>query len=247
MKVTRMDCHVKNAHAHGRAAIAAVTLNPAGAKDLVNESLSATIRCALDDDDRDSVAASVEAAALLIKILKDHPVIDVSQHLNDLTATSLEILEGKTVCQLDDDDSEAGDEEDEEDEVPDVEAGLIIIEAIAELLPALALYMGAAFATHFVPHFNALMKRTGEDHTETERSLCYATLVEVVRAIGPSAAGCAPVALPRCLRDVKSSDVGLRRNSVYCAGILVYFGGAQAAEFHSAVADSIAPLLSWRL
>ena len=156
--------------------------------------------------------------------------------------TCLEILEGKTVCQLDDDDSEAGDEEDEEDEDPDVEAGLIIIEAIAELLPALALYMGAAFATHFVPHFNALMKRTGEDHTETERSLCYATLVEVVRAVGPSAAGCAPVALPRCLRDVKSSDVGLRRNSVYCAGILVYFGGAQAAEFHSAVAESIAPL-----
>ena len=237
-EMVRVQAHL----ALAQTAIAAVTLNPAGAKDLVNESLSATIRCALDDDDRDSVAASVEAAALLIKILKDHPVIDVSQHLNDLTATSLEILEGKTVCQLDDDDSEAGDEEDEEDEDPDVEAGLIIIEAIAELLPALALYMGAAFATHFVPHFNALMKRTGEDHTETERSLCYATLVEVVRAVGPSAAGCAPVALPRCLRDVKSSDVGLRRNSVYCAGILVYFGGAQAAGFHSAVAESIAPL-----
>ena len=29
---------------------------------------------------------------------------------------------------------------------------------------------------------------------------------------------------------------------MYCAGILVYFGGAQAAGFHSAVAESIAPL-----
>jgi hypothetical protein len=44
------------------------------------------------------------------------------------------------------------------------------------------------------------------------------------------------------LRDVKSSDVGLRRNSVYCTGILVYFGGAQTSGFHGAVAESIAPL-----
>ena len=119
---------------------------------------------------------------------------------------------------------------------------MVVIEAVAELLPALAMYMGETFATHFVPHFNALMKRTEENHTETERSLCYATLVEVVRAVGAPAAGCAVVALPRCLRDVASLDVGLRRNSIYCIGILAQIGGASAIDFHGAIAEALAPM-----
>jgi hypothetical protein len=182
-EMVRVQAHL----ALAQCAIAALKVDPAagaGAVELVNKSLSATILCVLQDEDRDSVAASIEASALLLKILKAHPGVKVDQHIIDLTAASLEVLEGRTFCQQEDEyDSEAGDEEDEEDE-EDAEAGLVVIEAIAELLPALANYMGAEFAQHFAPHFNALMKRTGENHTETERSLCYATLVEVVRAVG---------------------------------------------------------------
>ena len=238
-EMVRVQAHL----ALAQTTIAALSINPEGAKELVNDSLSATIRCVLEDEDRDAVAASVEAAALLVNILKEHRGVDVSQHVIDLTAASLEILEGNTFCQVEDGyDSEEGDEEGDEDEDEDVEAGLVVIEAVAELLPALAMYMGEAFATHFVPHFNALMKRTEENHTETERSLCYATLVEVVRAVGAPAAGCAVVALPRCLRDVTSLDVGLRRNSVYCIGILAQIGGASAIGFHGAIAEALAPM-----
>ena len=237
-EMVRVQSHL----ALAQTAIAALALNPAGSKDLVDRSLSATIRCVLEDEDRDAVASSVEAAALLIKMLKEHRSLDVSQHVIDLTAASLEILEGRAFCQNDDAyDSEEGDDDVDEDEDEDAESGLVVIEAIAELLPALAEYMGAAFATHFVPHFNALMKRTGENNTETERSLCYATLVEVVRAIGAPAAGCAGIALPRCLRDVKSAEVGLRRNSIYCTGVLLQFGGEHGAPFHVAAAQALAP------
>ena len=238
-EMVRVQAHL----ALAQTALAAVALDPAGAKDIIDESLRASIRAVLEDEDRDAVAASVEAAAWLIKILKDHPSLDVSQHVVDLTAASLEILEGRALCQVEDGyDSEEGDEEVDEDEDEDTESGLVVIEAIAELLPALAVYMGAAFATHFVPHFNALMKRTGENNTETERSLCYATLVEVVRAVGAPAAGCAGVALPRCLRDCKSADVGLRRNSVYCTGVLLQLGAEHGAPFHVTAAQTLAPL-----
>lgn len=240
-EMVRVQAHL----ALAQCAIAALKVDPAagaGAVELVNKSLSATILCVLQDEDRDSVAASIEASALLLKILKAHPVVKVDQHIIDLTAASLEVLEGRTFCQQEDEyDSEAGDEEDEEDE-EDAEAGLVVIEAIAELLPALANYMGAEFAQHFAPHFNALMKRTGENHTETERSLCYATLVEVVRAVGAPAAMCAPVALPGCLRDTKSVDIGLRRNSAYCTGVLLMIGGEHAQQFHSAAAEALAPM-----
>ena len=239
-EMVRVQAHL----ALAQTTIAALMIDPASSQKLVHESLSATIRCVLDDDDRDAVSASIEAAALVLKVLKEHPTIDVNQHIVDLTAASLEILEGRAVCQVEDDyDSEAGDDADEDDE-EDPEAGLSVIEAIADLLPALACYMGASFAQHFTPHFNALMKRTTDNRTETERLLCYATLVEVVRAVGTPAAMCAPVALPRCIRDLTSGDVGLRRNCAYCAGVLVSVGGEHAAPFHSAVAQALLPMLN---
>jgi len=239
-EMVRVQAHL----ALGQTAIAALMIDPTSSQSLAHESLSATIRCVLDDDDKEAVSASIESAALVLKVLKDHPTIDVNQHIVDLTAASLEILEGRAVCQMEDDyDSEAGDDDDDDDE-EDPEAGLSVIEAIADLLPALASYMGASFAQHFTPHFNALMRRTSENRTETERLLCYATLVEVVRAVGPPAAMCAPVALPGCLRDLTSGDVGLRRNCAYCAGVLVSVGGEHAAQFHSVVAQALVPMLS---
>jgi len=238
-EMVRVQAH----YALAQTTIAALMIDPESSRALVNESLSATIRCVLEDDDRDAVSASVEAAAMVLKMLKEHSAIDVSQHVVDLTAASLEILEGRTICQLEDDyDSEAGDDEDEGDD-EDPEAGLSVIEAIADLLPALACYMGASFVDHFTPHFNALMKRTMEHRSETERLLCYATLVEVVRAVGPPAAMCAPVALPGCIRDLASRDVGLRRNCAYCTGVLISIGGEHATQFHAAATMALLPLL----
>ena len=103
-EMVRVQAHL----ALGQTAIAALMIDPASSQSLAHESLSATIRCVLDDDDKEAVSASIESAALVLKVMKDHPTIDVNQHIVDLTAASLEILEGRAVCQMEDDyDSEA--------------------------------------------------------------------------------------------------------------------------------------------
>ena len=138
--------------------------------------------------------------------------------------------------------SGGGPDDEEEDE--EAELGQIVLEGVAELLPALAAVAGPSFATAFQPHFSALMRRTATNRPEGQRSVAYATLVEVVRAVGPDAAPVVPVALPGCIRELAAESAGLRRNCAYCAGVLVEVGGSSATPFHGSLAQGLARLLS---
>ena len=137
-------------------------------------------------------------------------------------------------------DADDGDDPEEEDE--EAELGQIVLEGVAELLPALAAVGGAEFAPHFQPHFAALMRRTSGTRPEGQRSVSYATIVEVVRAIGPAAAPVVPLALPGCCREFGAETAGLRRNTAYCAGVMVEVGGAAAAPHRLDVARALLPL-----
>ena len=181
--------------------------------------------------------------------------MDTGPCFKGLAEHCLAVLEGRAMCQEGDDDEDAaaaaaaaggagggGEEPEEEDE--EAELGQIVLEGCAELLPALATVAGAAFAPAFQPHFAALMRRTAANRPEGQRSVAYATLVEVVRAVGPAAAPVVPVALPGCIRELAAESPGLRRNCAYCAGVMVEVGGASAAPFHGALAQGLARLLS---
>ena len=68
--------------------------------------------------------------------------------------------------------------------------------------------------------------------------------MEVGRAIGPAAAPVVPRALPGCGREFGAETAGLRRNTAYCAGVMVEVGGAAAAPHRLDVARALLPLLS---
>lgn len=217
----------------------------------VDAALNAAQRAMLEDDDRDAVAAAMEAAAEVVKSVGAAAGGGIAHlhsagHITGLADHCLAVLEGRAMCQEGEDEDGgggAGGEDEEEDE--EAELGQIVLEGCAELLPALATIAGASFAPAFKPHFAALLRRTGANRPEGQRSVAYATLVEVVRAIGSAATPVVPLALPGCLRELRAAETaGLRRNCTYCAGVMVEVGGAAAAPFHGALAQALAHLLS---
>ena len=75
--------------------------------------------------------------------------------------------------------------------------------------------------------------------------MAYATLVEVIRALGPAAAAAIPAALPGCLRELtRAESAGLRRNCAYCAGVMAELGGNALAPLRADLAAALARLAS---
>jgi hypothetical protein len=177
---------------------------------VVDAALNASQRALLEDDDRNAVSAAMESAAEVVKSMGAAAGgaiahLEAAGHLKGLSEHCLAVLEGRAMCQEGDNEEGAGGGEDEEED-EEAELGQIVLEGCAELLPALAAVAGAAFAASFQPHFAALMRRTAANRPEGQRSVAYATLVEVVKAVGPAAAPVVPVALPGCIRELANAE-----------------------------------------
>ena len=182
--------------------------------DVVDKSLNAAHRALSEDDDRDAVCAAMEAAAEVIKSVarRDGTDLDAAgaadvgaagpgaarlhagKHVEGLAALCLRVLEGRAVCQEDADDDvdfrsdpglrDSGETPSDEDEDEEAELGVVVLEGCAELLPALVAVAGANAAAAFEPHFAALARRVGPSRPEGQRSVAYATLVEMSRLRG---------------------------------------------------------------
>ena len=214
---------------------------------VVDASLNATFRALTEDDDRDAVSAAMEAAAEVIKSVCERDGLNFSitgvsktaanapgvlrlhqqQHVAHLSEMCLAILEGSAVCQEDvHDDVDFGVEANDEDEESlEAELGVVVLEGCAELLPKLVAVAGANVGDSrtFDKHFKALSKRLHVTTPENQRSVSYATLVEMVKAAGVSSviSAMAPGALSGCVLELKNAQTtGLKRNCAYCAGVL---------------------------
>jgi hypothetical protein len=245
--------------------------------DVVDASLNAAHRALSEDDDRDAVCAAMEAAAEVIKSVarRDGTDLDAAgaadvgaagpgaarlhagKHVEGLAALCLRVLEGRAVCQEDADDDvdfrsdpglrDSGETPSDEDEDEEAELGVVVLEGCAELLPALVAVAGANAAAAFEPHFAALARRVGPSRPEGQRSVAYATLVEMVKALGaaPAVARVAPAALAGCVGEMAGAHTaGLRRNCAYCAGVLAELGGEAVAGQREALVAALCRLLA---
>ena len=243
----------------------------------MDKSLNAAHRALSEDDDRDAVCAAMEAAAEVIKSVarRDGTDLDAAgaadvgaagpgaarlhagKHVEGLAALCLRVLEGRAVCQEDADDDvdfrsdpglrDSGETPSDEDEDEEAELGVVVLEGCAELLPALVAVAGANAAAAFEPHFAALARRVGPSRPEGQRSVAYATLVEMVKALGaaPAVARVAPAALAGCVGEMAGAHTaGLRRNCAYCAGVLAELGGEAVAGQREALVAALCRLLA---
>ena len=97
--------------------------------------------------------------------------------------------------------------------------GVVVLEGCAELLPALVAVAGANAAAAFEPHFAALARRVGPSRPEGQRSVAYATLVEMVKALGaaPSVARVAPRRAAGCVGEMAGAHTAGLRGTVRTA------------------------------
>jgi len=155
-------------------------------------------------------------------------------HVEALSMLCLAVLEGRAVCQEDvedDDECDANQNDSDSDSDEEAELGVVVLEGCAELLPALVGVSSGSpngFSS-FEPHFAALSRRVSPSRPEGQRSIAYATLVEMVKHMGTSrvARGVAFQALAGCVGEMKrAATSGLRRNCAYCAGVFVEICGA---------------------
>lgn len=252
---------IVRAQAHGalaRMAQCALIAAPPPAQDafpVVDAALNAAHRTLAEDDDRDAASAAMESAAEVIKSVAAAAGggiahLERAGHVKGLSDLCLAVLEGRAACQEDDDDEDdfalgRGGGDDDEDDDEEAELGQIALEGCAELLPALAAVAGGARVREFEPHFAALLRRASDTRPEGQRSVAYATLVEVIRALGPAAAPAIPAALPGCLRELtRAESAGLRRNCAYCAGVMAELGGNAVAPLRADLAAALARLAS---
>ena len=141
----------------------------------------------MHDFEKSVVASSLCCAAEVLKSVKkcNQPILENgASHLGKLSDICLSILRGDAMCQQSFDSDDEEDDDDDEDveyggknnennrarhhntngnleneDEEEAESSLVLLEAIAEALPALANVVGAQpFASQFEPHFQAILK-----------------------------------------------------------------------------------------
>jgi importin-4 len=224
--------------------------NAAAAKTVAEKALESCLDASFHDFDKNVVASSLCCAAEILKSVKkinERFLFAVSEtHLGRLNDISLSLLRGDAMCQqsFDSDDEDEDDdlfddededrfqrpsqsiqnvnkEENEDDE--EAESSLVLLEAVAEVLPALASVVGAQqFASTFEPHFEAILKRLHPSRSGAERCATYGLLTDIVESVDAYAAPCSPALFPILLDEMRKLNTPeATRNASYLAGLLV--------------------------
>ena len=224
--------------------------NPSAAKTLAEKALEACLDAAMHDFEKSVVASSLCCAAEVLKSVKkcNQPILENgASHLGKLSDICLSILRGDAMCQQSFDSDDEEDDDDDEDveyggknnennrarhhntngnleneDEEEAESSLVLLEAIAEALPALANVVGAQpFASQFEPHFQAILKRVHPSRSSAERFAIYGLLADIVESVESYASPCAPALLPTLLEEIRSMDSPeATRNAAYLAGLL---------------------------
>ena len=225
--------------------------NPSAAKTLAEKALEACLDAAMHDFEKSVVASSLCCAAEVLKSVKkcNQPILENgASHLGKLSDICLSILRGDAMCQQSFDSDDEEDDDDDDDDVEyggknnennrarhhntngnlenedeeEAESSLVLLEAIAEALPALANVVGAQpFASQFEPHFQAILKRVHPSRSSAERFAIYGLLADIVESVESYASPCAPALLPTLLEEIRSMDSPeATRNAAYLAGLL---------------------------
>eukprot|EP00238_Polyblepharides_amylifera_P013948 CAMPEP_0196574984 /NCGR_PEP_ID=MMETSP1081-20130531/4566_1 /TAXON_ID=36882 /ORGANISM="Pyramimonas amylifera, Strain CCMP720" /LENGTH=1088 /DNA_ID=CAMNT_0041893153 /DNA_START=96 /DNA_END=3362 /DNA_ORIENTATION=+ len=232
-------------------ALAAAPLDSAGKappnlQQVIHAVLPVLIQTVEADDDADVVCSALLGAAEITKALGAGAL---AQYLPSLAKMCDDILKGEATCQ-----QEFQEDEDEEDEEEDHEgagtsgnthqAREVLLEGVAELLPALCTVGGAQFVGSFMAMFPHLMKY-GEAHsTAHQRATVSAALVDTLKVLKAAVAPIVPQALPFFLREMSADDTTNRRNAAFAAGVCCEIGGEAAGALYPQLLQALAHILN---
>lgn len=156
----------------------------------------------------------------------------VNRHADAVMDSLVHIMQGKTVCQLEDDDEGAagvGESNhhfgggDEDDEDPDAEHDHVLMDECTDCVIAVAKALGPqSFAPFLGAVVRELVRFSKRNRPDIDRLMAIGCFGELVDVLGENGfAGCVGLVIPRVLDAIKSHNRELQRNCAYCIGVLI--------------------------
>ncbi|KAK6915147.1 hypothetical protein RJ641_020264 [Dillenia turbinata] len=210
-----------NGHAEG----------PARAKEVMDSVMKIYIKTMTEDDDKEVVA---QACMSVADIIKDFGYMAVQSYIPQIVEATLVLLREESACQQIESDSDIDENDMEHDEV--------LMDAVSDLLPALAKSMGPQFAPIFSNLFEPLMKFARSSRPPQDRTMVVACLAEVAQDMGSPISGYIDTVMPLVLKELASSEATNRRNAAFCVGELCKNGGDSSLKYYGDVLRGLYPL-----
>ncbi|KAH6777397.1 ARM repeat superfamily protein [Perilla frutescens var. frutescens] len=200
-------------------------------KEVLDTVLNIYIKTMTEDDDKEVVA---QACMSVADIMKDFGYMAIEPYMSRLVEATLVLLREESTCQQIESDSEIDEDDTGHDEV--------LMDAVSDLLPALAKTLGAQFAPIFSQLFEPLIKFSKQSRPPQDRTMVVATLAEVAQHMGAPIAGYVDAVMHLVLKELGSPEATNRRNAAFCVGELCKNGGDSVLKYYADVLGRLYPL-----
>lgn len=190
--------------------------------EVTKASLEVCIMTFISDDEKlpvsnacqtvEGILENVGLSALQLPVENNEPA------LNGIMSSLLSLLSEKAPCQV-------AAKADHQDEGDDNDHDQVVIDAVADLVSALAKYMGPSFVPYFTEFHKLLLKFTKPARTHSDRAMAIGCYAEVFAYIGQPCLNFAEQLFPILQAGLADPAEGVRRNSAYCLAVLVEKAG----------------------
>lgn len=184
-----------------------------------------------EEEDKNVAAAALEA---IIEVTKMFGLGGIKPHLKKIQKALMMFLKEEAPCQGAPDDFQDDDEHHKDHDE-------IVIDTVTDLISALAQAMGPKFEPNFKKMFEHIMKFARPARPAHSRSMAIGCVAEVAEHLGATIAPYLPTLFPVVINSLSDADVGVRRNSAFCAGVLAASCPA-AIPYYPEVVKRLPPL-----
>ncbi|KAK6911106.1 Importin-beta, N-terminal domain [Dillenia turbinata] len=198
---------------------------------IIDSVMNIYIKTMTEDDDKEVVA---QACMSVADIIKDFGHMAVQPYMPQIVEATLVLLREESACQQIESDSDMDENDVGHDEV--------LMDAVSDLLPALAKSMGPQFAPIFSNLFEPLIKFARSSRPPQDRTMVVACLAEVAQDMGSPISGYIDTVMPFVLKELASSEATNRRNAAFCVGELCKNGGDSSLKYYGDVLRGLYPL-----
>lgn len=190
----------------------------------------------LQDYEKLPVSQACEAIEGILSTLGMSALNTIGQDgVNSLMHNILLLLQEKGECQKA---GKTGDGDGDDDDDHDN----IVMDAVTDVIGALARAMGSLFIQYFDHLVPTLLKFTKESRVYSDRSMAIGCFAEVFQEIGPPCSKYVETIIPIIQRGLTDSMESVRRNSAYCIGTLVTNCGATLTPHYITILQWLHPL-----
>ncbi|XP_020252179.1 probable importin subunit beta-4 isoform X1 [Asparagus officinalis] len=115
----------------------------------------------------------------------------------------------------------------------DIDHDEVLMDAVSDILPALAKAMGSDFEPILASLFDPLMRFARVPCPPQDRTMVVACLAEVAQGMGAPISGYVNKVMPLVLKELSSSEATNRRNAAFCTGEICKNGETATLKYPS--------------